>query len=94
MKETLTNVERKPIGVFYPSEQKIKQKEKNGDFLIQDARDKILPIEVSIGKTETAQVVDSIRRYNSDYGILISNFSTITKEDNILRVPLPLFALV
>jgi len=94
MKETLTNVEGKSTGVFYPSEQGKRQKEKNVDFLIQDARDKILPIEVSIGKTKTAQVVDSIRRYNSDYGILISNFSTITKEDNILRIPLPLFALV
>jgi hypothetical protein len=91
MKETLVYINRKPVEIFYPPQ----TKEKNVDFLIQDIWGDVLPVEVGLNKgDDTGQVTKAISRYHCEYGILISDFPTISMSDSgVLRVPLPLFAL-
>jgi len=88
MKETITGM-IKPVGVFYPRN----PKKGDVDFLISDIEEKILPVEVGVGKKGTKQIRKAIECYKSDYGILIADFDIISMSDNILRIPLPLFAL-
>lgn len=55
----------------------------------------IIPIEVGIGVKNTKQVKKAISRYNSDYGIIVSNRSSrIQKEDNIITIPLSTFSFM
>ncbi len=55
----------------------------------------IIPIEVGIGAKDTKQVKKAISRYNSDYGIIISNRSSkIQKEDNIISIPRTTFSFM
>lgn len=54
----------------------------------------IIPIEVGYGKKSLKHVHKSIERNNSPYGILISNRTPyLTREDNIICLPLILFSL-
>lgn len=54
----------------------------------------IIPIEVGIGAKNIKQVKKAISRYNSDYGIIVSNRSSrIQKEDNIISIPISTFHL-
>ncbi|KZX17218.1 ATP-binding protein [Methanobrevibacter filiformis] len=58
------------------------------DFLI-DIGDKIIPIEVGLGKKDKKQITKAIVKYKSEYGIIISNTTEkIRKEDNIIYIPL------
>ena len=55
----------------------------------------IIPIEVGIGAKNIKQVKKAISRYNSDYGIIVSNRSSrIQKEDNIISIPLSTFSFM
>ncbi|WP_409199324.1 ATP-binding protein [Methanobrevibacter sp. DSM 116169] len=74
------------LGLFYDAN-------KGGvDFLIKNL-DKIIPIEVGIGKKTKSQLTKAINNYDSDYGILISNRkSNISFEDDILHIPLLTFS--
>ena len=59
----------------------------NVDFLIHDGVNNPIPIEVGRGTKGTRQIKKAIRKYNSDYGIIVSNDEkTIKKEDNIIFI--------
>lgn len=61
-----------------------KNKKKNVDFIIQQWFDKAIPIEVGIDKKDKKQVYSAINKYNSDYGIIISNATTTIKKKKII----------
>lgn len=74
--------------LFYDSNKK------GVDFVVKHL-DKIIPIEVGIGKKTKSQLTIAKNKYNSDYGILISNrTSKIKYENGILYIPLSTFALI
>lgn len=55
----------------------------------------IIPIGVGIGAKNAKQVKKAISRYNSDYGIIVSNRSSrIQKEDNIISIPISTFSFM
>ena len=84
MKETINL----PTGIFYDSE------DGGADFIIQDAKENTIPIEVSYGKKDKGQIEKSIKRYNSKYGIIICECPKIRKEDNIIYIPFMTFSFV
>ena len=84
MKQT-TNL---PTGIFYDAG------EEGVDFIITDGRENIIPIEVSYGKKDKRQIERAIKRYNSEYGIIISETPTIKKEGKIIYIPLSSFSFV
>lgn len=77
------------IGIYYDSR-------KGGvDFIIKDINEKAIPVEVGIGKKNKKQIIKAIEKYNSDWGIVISDKTTrIIKEDNILYIPFITFCLI
>ncbi len=81
--------QNRDFGIFYDPA-------KGGvDFLINTIMGDIIPIEVGIGAKDTKQVKKAISRYNSDYGIIISNRSSrIQKEDDIISIPLATFSFI
>ena len=73
----------------------LKKQEKMVDFIVQRGFNKPIPIEVGIGKKGKSQIKSAIRRYKSDYGIIVSNSSErIEKEDNIIKIPVRTFSLM
>lgn len=77
-----------PTGIFYDAD------EGGADFIIQDGAENTIPIEVSYGKKDTKQVEQSIRKYNSKYGIIICECQKIRKEGRIIYIPLTTFSFV
>lgn len=76
-----------PHGVFYDA------RENGVDFLLYNTfENNVIPVEVGVGKKKRTQIINAIRYYNSEYGILISerelNFDENTK---VLTIPLKLF---
>jgi predicted AAA+ superfamily ATPase len=70
-------------------------KKKNVDFIIQQEFNRPIPVEVSVGKKDKKQVLNAINRYNSDYGIIISNTTqSIKKENEIIYLPLKTFSFL
>ena len=64
------------------------------DFIITTKNGNVVPIEVGIGKKNKKQIIQAINYYKSEYGIVISNRTDfITKEDNIIFIPLSTFSL-
>lgn len=84
MKETVNL----PTGIFYDSD------EGGVDFLIQDAKENIIPIEVSSGKKDKGQIEKAIKKYGSEYGIIICECQNIKKENNIIYIPITTFSFV
>lgn len=77
-----------PLGIFYDANKK------GVDFIVKNL-DKVIPIEVGIGKKTKSQLTIAKNRYGADYGILISNkTSRIKFEKGILYIPLSTFALM
>jgi predicted AAA+ superfamily ATPase len=78
--------EQQLFNIFYdPTENGV-------DFLIETVNH-IIPIEVGLGKKDKKQISRAISRYNSPYGIIISNTTAkIRKEDNIIYIPLISFS--
>ena len=57
--------------------------------------DRIIPVEVGIGKKTKSQLTIAKNKYDADMGILISNrTSTIKFENGVLYIPLLTFALM
>lgn len=76
------------MGLFYDSERK------GVDFLIRYSN-QVIPVEVGIGKKTKSQLTRALNKYDSEYGILISNRTSCIKfENNILYIPLLTFALM
>lgn len=76
----------RPIDVFY-------DKDEGGvDFLLYNSIDNsIVPIEIGLNK-DTTQIRNSITKYDSKYGILISNFEHTEIIDKIIKMPIGTFA--
>jgi len=67
----------------------------SADFLIKTSNNKIIPIEVKYGKSQKGekQVRNSMKRYNSEYGIIIGDCD-LEFKDNILYMPRELFSIL
>lgn len=64
-----------------------KSKNKNVDFLIQKGSNRPIPIEVGVGKKNKKQIVSSMNKFKSDYGIIIANnYQSIKKDGNVIFV--------
>ena len=77
------------MGIFYPTE-------KGGtDFLLRTKLDDMVPIEVGIGRKTKSQLVKAINKYDSEFGVLISNrHFAIKKENDIIHIPLTSFGFI
>ena len=77
------------FGVYYDS------RSGGVDFIIKALNHKPVPVEVGIGKKNKRQITNAMKKYNSDYGIVISNKTDhITKEDNVIFIPVKTFSLI
>lgn len=77
------------IGLYYDS------KKGGVGFIIKDMTNKAIPMEVGIGKKNKKQIKSAIKRYNADYGILISDKTDqILKEDDVIFIPYTTFSLI
>jgi len=77
------------MGLFYPTEKK------GCDFLLRTKLDDIVPIEVGIGKKTKSQLTRAINKYNSEYGVLISNrYSSIRQHNEVIHIPLTIFGFL
>ncbi len=78
-----------PHGIFYSPE-------KEGvDFLLSDITGEIIPIEVGVGNKDKRQIKKAINKYNSKYGIVVSNATKkITREDDVIYIPLTTFSFL
>ena len=71
------------------------QKKGGVDFIIKDLTSKAIPIEVGIGKKNKKQIKSAIKRYQADYGIIISDKTDqILKEDNVIFIPYTTFSII
>ena len=76
------------VGLFYDANKK------GVDFIVRHL-DRIIPIEVGIGKKTKSQLTIAKNKYNADYAILVSNRTkSIKYENGILYIPLLTFALM
>lgn len=76
----------RPQGIFYDIQ------EGGADFLIRD-QGKIIPIEVTTSTSGGIdQVKHSMEKYDSPHGILLSSRENVAVEDNIVNIPLWVFA--
>ena len=65
------------------------------DFLIKKGFDNPIPIEVGLGTKNKRQIKKSMNKFNSEYGIIISNTTrTIQKDDDIIYIPIKTFSLL
>jgi len=75
----------KPMGMFYdPSEGGV-------DFLLLNNKEEIIPLEVGVGKKDTKQIKNAIRRFKSNYGVVISSHERVRLEDNVIFMPIKTF---
>jgi hypothetical protein len=75
-----------PAGMFYDAEARYV------DFLIHDERHSVLHREISIVDKNQEQVQAALKRYGSDYGIIMSNPEKIRNDNNIIYMPLTTFS--
>ena len=75
-----------PLGIFYDA------RDSGVDFLIHDSKDRIIPVEVGIGKKDKSQIYSAIKEYNSPYGIIIDGSQKARREENIFYIPLTTFS--
>lgn len=65
------------------------------DFIVKNLTNNPIPIEVGIGKKDKKQIKTAIKRYNADYGIVISDKTEhVLREDNIIYIPYTTFSLI
>ena len=79
----------------YYDDSKKRSSDKNVDFIVQRGLEKPIPIEVSCGDKDKSQIKRAMKKYNSSHGIIISNtYPNIVKNDNIIYIPLEVFAFM
>ena len=67
----------------------------NTGILIEKGENNVIPIEVGNGKRNKKQILTSMKKYKSDYGIIISNkHPFIKKKRNIIYIPPRTFSLM
>ena len=77
------------MGLFYPPDKN------SSDFIIRTKLDDMVPIEVGVGKKTKKQLINDIAKYDSKFGVLVSNkYNSIRKEDNVIHIPLMTFGFV
>ena len=65
------------------------------DFIIKDLNHKAIPIEVGIGKKNKKQIKTAIKRYDADYGIIISDKTDyLIKDEDVIFIPYKIFSLM
>ena len=65
------------------------------DFLIKKGFNNPIPIEVGLGDKSKRQIKRAINKFNSDYGIIISNTTkTIKKDGDVIYLPIKTFSLL
>ena len=80
---------KKPYGIFHIADKN------HADFLLSKIDGTNVPVEVGHGQKSRKQVIKSMNRYGSEYGIIISNNNPfIRKEDDIIFMPLTTFSLI
>lgn len=84
MKETINQ----PTGIFYDSD------EGGVDFLIQDSKENIIPVEVGYGKKDKGQIKKAIKKFESKYGIVICDCQKIRKNEDVIYIPITTFSFV
>ncbi len=84
MKETVNM----PTGIFYDPDAG------GVDFIVRDAKENIIPIEVGFGKKDKGQIEKAIKKFNSGYGVIICECQSIKKDSNIIYIPLTTFSFV
>lgn len=81
---------KRDFGIFFDS-----RKKTNVDFLINTIMGDVIPIEVSVGVKNKRQIKNAMNKYDSDFGIVISNKTQkIIKEDDVLFIPVKTFSLM
>ena len=81
---------KRDFGIFYDT-----RKKSNVDFLINTIMGDIIPIEVGIGDKNKRQIKNAMNKYNSDFGIVISNKTqSIVKDDDVIFIPFKTFLLM
>jgi hypothetical protein len=80
----------RPYNIYYDA-----SKKRNVDFIVQRGLETPIPIEASYGIKDKSQIKHGIKKYKSDYGIIISNTtSSIVRQDNIIYLPPQIFAFM
>lgn len=65
------------------------------DFILQISNDKKIIIEVGMGKKDSKQVISTMQKIKTDYGIIFSNTELyFNKETNIITIPLDYYFLM
>lgn len=73
---------QRDFGIFYDS-----GKNSNVDFLINTIKGDIIPIEMGIGNKNKRQIKNAMNKYNSNFGIVVSNKTkSIVKDDDVLFI--------
>ncbi len=81
---------KRDFGIFYDS-----RKKSNVDFLINTIMGDIIPIEVGIGDKNKKQIKNAMNKYNSNFGIVISNKTgSIVKDEDVLFIPIKTFSFM
>jgi hypothetical protein len=81
---------KRDFGIFFDS-----RKKRNVDFLINTVLGDIIPVEVGVGKKNKGQIKNAMNRYDSDFGIVISNKTqSIVKDDDVVFIPVKTFSLM
>jgi hypothetical protein len=70
--------------------------EAGADFILQISNKKQIAIEIGLGEKDLHQVRNTMQKAQCHYGLVIcsSNSVTLSKEDNIVKVPLEYFLLM
>jgi predicted AAA+ superfamily ATPase len=76
-----------PISLFFDAEKR------GADLIIKTPVSKPIPVEVKFGDKSEKQVLKSMKKFNSPYGIVIGDFE-LKFEDNILYMPRNLFLVL
>lgn len=75
------------FGLYYDS------RDGGVDFIVKSFNNKPVPIEVGIGKKSKKQITKAIKRYNADYGVVISNKTDhIVMDENVIFIPVETFS--
>lgn len=69
--------------------------EGGADFILQIGNAKKIVIEAGLGKKDKRQVISTMRKIKSDYGVIFSNTDLkIDKNINVVSVPLDYYLLM
>ena len=70
--------------------------EAGADFILQISNKKQIAIEIGLGNKELRQVKNTMTKISCDYGLIFcaSNSVVVSREDNIVKVPLEYFLLM